>query len=636
MTVRIGIPLTALLLVSTSLLAQARQEPRTLASFATQFASGPKPSPNGRFLLYGTRADLRIYEVATRQSRKIADGRGWELAWSPKGDRIAWVRDGDEGVGEFIWTLAVDPQTATPREAPQRVTLGQGEFPAISLDGKWMAYVAPDTEALGSTNGLLPHHLAIVPVTGGPDRVLTHFKRGAESLNWSADGKTVYLGTTTADSKLSVLKVPISGGPVQVVRSGSEFMVGMTADRTRIVMVPAKGRVAPGDSATVVDTTGRVLARVPLPVGTPMSYEGLIGDTSIVWIDVDNRRRIEVKALANGAALALKLTGESNEAPAWSPSGKAIAFRVREKQKNAIAVVNADRSNLRVYREVDVRTDPGPPAFLWSPDSKSIGFVSADWHTFMVLDVASGKIRTVVRDSSVRIGYWTWGRGNASISAIMIKSATPPAGSVEEVTVGGSRRTLFDFTSLKLQTNSGFSGFSFADASTLFYRTDSASFTVNLGDRSVRRLSDVPAATLTLMPATSTDHKLIAATLWDSKHPQGNQLELIAVQTGERRILDVPFRLVNAHPVFTPDNRTLLLFGRRQSDTTATFLYSVPIDGGAPRVVSNAGDLTTNAAASISPDGNSVAYTVDQSHALNLLLVDIRNGVAASRRPRGP
>src|SRR4029079_6987802 len=92
------------------LAAPAQTQPgiRTLASFTERFTTDPHVSPDGRFVLLPLRTELRVYNVATRKSTKIADGPVSGLEWSRRMDRIAWVRRGDHGKGLHNWEIPID------------------------------------------------------------------------------------------------------------------------------------------------------------------------------------------------------------------------------------------------------------------------------------------------------------------------------------------------------------------------------------------------------------------------------------------------------------------------------------------------------------------------------------------------
>ena len=284
---------------------------RVLASFTGErFLTDPHVSNDGRFVLLATRRSLDVYEVATRRSTKLVDGATSGLHWSPKGDRVAWAMEGDGGVGSYVWTIAVDPKTAAPKGAAQRVSTGQGSAPAISFDGQWIAYAAPESDQPAFFSGLRPNRLVIVPVTGGPERVIARSETWFGSLHWSPDGKSIYLeGSMVGTPKAVVTKVYLDGRKPEVVRAigedRGEWFTGMTSDRRHMVLVPAKGQMTPSDRAIVTDTAGKEVGRAPLPVGLITEYDHVIGDSALVWVGFEDHRRLEIRPASGGAKACL-------------------------------------------------------------------------------------------------------------------------------------------------------------------------------------------------------------------------------------------------------------------------------------------------------------------------------------------
>jgi hypothetical protein len=89
---------------------------------------------------------------------------------------------------------------------------------------------------------------------------------------------------------------------------------------------------------------------------------------------------------------------------------------------------------------------------------------------------------------------------------------------------------------------------------------------------------------------------------------------------------------------FLPGDGALLVFGQRSGEAGVK-LYRVPLDGGAPSVFADVGKPFTDGAvfaASVSPDGRSVVYSVHPaSPARSLVLIDLRGAVpGTSRAPR--
>lgn len=612
----------------------ARPTFRTLASFTGErFTGDPQASPDGRFVLLGTKSNLRVYDVATRRAATLSDQGAWDLVWAPQGDRIAWIQ-GDDGVsGSYVWSMQLDAKTAAPRGRAQRVTLGQSSSPSISFDGQWIAFCAPDSQGGGRNS---PRHLSIVPFTGGPERVIAHFDGGFEEMQWSRDGKSLYFQATLPGAKSgAVVKVYLDGRPTETIRTTpGEWMAGMTSDSRHIVLVPAKSPVAPFDSATIIDTTGKVVGRVALPVGTVTEYGGVRGDSVLLWVTTTNRRHIETRAVKGGAATRIPLIGDANFAPSWSPDGKRMAFQVHEGGRTWLALMDADGKNVHVFRETDMRSDQW--GARWSPDSKTIGFSSADWHQFLLLDVGTRQIKEIFADTAVRIGNWIWRPDGKSVASVMLRAPSPAPmpdrRSVDEITMSGSRRTLLELSALP-----GLNGFSFIDGSTAYVRSDSSAFVVSLVTGTSRRLTNIPLGITVLGAIASPDGRFVATAFVSPREQRLNQIDITSSSTGERRVIRTPFTIERSatQPAFFPDDRAVLLFGTVNADTMGTRLYIVPLTGEAPRALALVGKDAARASASISPNGASVAYTVEEARTTSLLEVDLRPVLRpSSRAPR--
>lgn len=277
---------SALVLYSAVVAAQQAPAPRTLASFP-ESGSELTTSPDGRFVLQATPTKLRMYDVASRQSWDLAEGGAWRLNWSPRGDMITFARAGDGEAGGYVWAMPVDANTGRARGPAQRVTLGRvntytNAYIQVSVDGRWIAFAGADSgQAM---------NLSIVPVTGGPERVVARFPGGLSLFDWSGDGRTLYVNAAAPGGDPgSVLRIRVADGATEVIRSRREFLAGMTADRRHLVMVPMKGQIAAGDQGTVIDTVGREVGHFTVPVG-PAVFDRVLGDSAlVVWTQTDQR-----------------------------------------------------------------------------------------------------------------------------------------------------------------------------------------------------------------------------------------------------------------------------------------------------------------------------------------------------------
>ena len=86
---------------------------------------------------------------------------------SPQGDRLAFSRSSEDGTGDFVWTMPIDPKTGMATGQAQRVSLRPTTSgPKFSPDGKMLVFRAgprPDGPGTGT-------EVIVVPSTGGAER----------------------------------------------------------------------------------------------------------------------------------------------------------------------------------------------------------------------------------------------------------------------------------------------------------------------------------------------------------------------------------------------------------------------------------------------------------------------------------
>jgi hypothetical protein len=103
--------------------------------------------PSGRTLIY-TASDAKdlprvedstfAYDIATKR-RTLLGTNMLPAAVSPQGDRLAFSRSSEDGTGNFVWTMPIDPQTGIGTGQAQRVSLRPGRRAWFSPDGQTLA-----------------------------------------------------------------------------------------------------------------------------------------------------------------------------------------------------------------------------------------------------------------------------------------------------------------------------------------------------------------------------------------------------------------------------------------------------------------------------------------------------------------
>jgi dipeptidyl aminopeptidase/acylaminoacyl peptidase len=179
-----------------------------------------------------TRRDhLYLFDIAGRKAEILTQGVYNERtpAWSPDGRSVAFVsKRRDEFDRTDNWDLYVvearsgaSPRQLTTFEGPDMNPEWGSRPPAWSPDGKYLAYVQGGPLKLIYYAG---QKLAVVPVSGGPARVVTPtLDRNVLSPSWSPDGGSI-LFLLEDDRVTSVARVPAAGGTVQALTKGRRFV----------------------------------------------------------------------------------------------------------------------------------------------------------------------------------------------------------------------------------------------------------------------------------------------------------------------------------------------------------------------------------------------------------------------------
>ncbi|MEP7226387.1 MAG: S9 family peptidase [Gemmatimonadales bacterium] len=217
----------------------------TASSPDTTLKATPRPIVLNRFqfkedetgYLDERRDHLYLLDPSSRKTEIVTPGGYNEAApsWSPDSRSIVFVsRCRPEFDRTNNWDLYVvearagaSPRQLTTFEGPDADPEWGGRAPSWSQDGKQLAYVQGGSLKLIYYAG---QRLAVVPVAGGPARVLTPtLDRNVLSPVWSADGASI-LFLLEDDGVTDVARVPSGGGKVERLTRGrgvvSDLSVG--------------------------------------------------------------------------------------------------------------------------------------------------------------------------------------------------------------------------------------------------------------------------------------------------------------------------------------------------------------------------------------------------------------------------
>jgi dipeptidyl aminopeptidase/acylaminoacyl peptidase len=237
----------------------------------------PKPIVIDRFqfkedevgYLDARRDHLYLLDLSTtpRTPQLLLPGEYEELSpsWSPDGRSIAFVsrrrRDFDRTDNFDLYVMdaaaGATPRQLTTFAGPDMHPDWGNRAPSWSPDGKQIAYVQGGPLALLYYAG---QKVAVVPVDGGPARVLTGtLDRNVLSPTWSPDGSVLFL--LEDDRVYHLARVPAAGGAVERLVEGRRVITDFSVGTGGRIAVVSSSRAAPAEIYAVEGRELRPLTR---------------------------------------------------------------------------------------------------------------------------------------------------------------------------------------------------------------------------------------------------------------------------------------------------------------------------------------------------------------------------------------
>ena len=374
-------------------------------------------------------------------------GRELQPAFSPDGNQIAFVWNGEKGDNFDIYIRLVN--TATP---PLRLTSSEADdlYPAWSPDGQQIAFVRQS----GTQTTIL-----MVPALGGPERKLYTGTSGffslyeyGNALSWSPDGKYLaFSGQRTPRDANSIFLLSletlerrqVTTPPVGFLGDSNPafspdgkllaFVRGASSRDIEIYVIPPASGGEP-KRLTFDNRSGRSLAwtadsreivftqwyygslrlwRVPANGGTPVELSIGVEGASTLAISRQGNRLAYSEEVRDTNVWRIGINGSpakrspeklisstrQDYGPQYSPDGKKIAFTSGRSGSNEIWVCDVDGMN-----PVQLTTFGGPDVGSprWSPDSRQIAFdsIAEGNRDVFVVSAEGGKSRQLTEDHS--------------------------------------------------------------------------------------------------------------------------------------------------------------------------------------------------------------------------------------------
>ena len=351
--------------------------------------------------------------------------------------------------------LSARPMTQTDLVSMRRIGA-----PAVSPDGRWLAYSVSETDLAANKRSNDLFLLDLTRRGAQPVRIASRPDKNEHDPRFSADGEWLYfLSNTSGSDQLWRAPVPV-GAPEQLTR--------LSTDIAGYSISPAGNRLAIWADRDLACTDFNCANVKPAPkTGSGRTYDQLFAQHWDVWAEPGVRSRIFTLPMTNGrptgagTPVARALVGDAPSKPfggaeeiSWSPNGNTIYFTLRDAGR-----IEATSTNLDIFA---VPADgSGPPVNLTagnqatdttpaaSPDGRWLAYAAmkrpgyeSDQLVVQLRDLQTGRIRALTGwDRSA--GSIAWSHDGRSLLVTAQDTLDHPAFRID-VATGKVTRLTYD------------------------------------------------------------------------------------------------------------------------------------------------------------------------------------------------
>jgi serine/threonine protein kinase/Tol biopolymer transport system component len=305
-------------------------------------------------------------------------GRAISPRFSPNGDRIAFVWDGEDGENFDIYVKIVGAGV------PLRLTKDPGDdlVPAWSPDGKRIAFCRVDSAT--SEYGIF-----VTTALGPPEERLISLREPVSSLDWSPDGKWLAFGYTEDPEKpVGVYLLSVQGRVLRRVttppKGSTDETPVFSPDGTMLAFT--RGALFGGKSIYRVSVAGgepeqRITFDDNRPAGLSWTKDG----REIVFSEAASGERAQLWRIpaTGGKAQPVAGVGDNAVSPAVSRHGHRLAYTKVLDEWN-IWRLKIGKPGEQPVPESFIHSTQGEDGPNYSRDGKRIAFASNRWGSYEI------------------------------------------------------------------------------------------------------------------------------------------------------------------------------------------------------------------------------------------------------------
>ncbi len=201
---------------------------------------------------------IYIVDVVTPGIRQLTAGPYYEhsIAWSPKGDEIAFVSNREPEPDRINNTNLFTVSTVNGAIRQLTQTKGCEWAPVFSPDGQEIAFLGTTREITTIDSVAEDTHVFVIPATGGEARDITRsLDRRANAVKWAPDGtslrftagdrgRTLIFGARKEGQVAPLLNRPIQFGAFSISRNGTiAATISGPKNPAEVFLIDSKGEL---------------------------------------------------------------------------------------------------------------------------------------------------------------------------------------------------------------------------------------------------------------------------------------------------------------------------------------------------------------------------------------------------------